>query len=403
MQIIPCPVEFTASRHKIRSKIRFIGRFVRRKPYIPEYPEYAICGPESGYLFIEARHLVDKDFRDMLKFAFRFCIHIPVGMIPFAGIVLPQQGKKLIGFLKHDTMDWLSKNTSLGYKNHMYLFITFGLLLYIFTCSGLTLATSSILYFKLFAWFPGQISGTGFKRKPGDRISDLRNTLSEMKKIALIVAAGSGSRMKSDVPKQFLKLGKLPLIMHTMYKFHAYDPATELRLVLHESEMGTWENLCREYNFSLNCMIFPGGETRFHSVKNGLQNLITPSLIAVHDGVRPLVSTETIVRCFQLAESSGAAVPVITISESIRKVHGIDSVSEDRTMFRMVQTPQVFDSNILLDAYNLPYEESFTDDSSVVEKAGYKIYLTEGNRENIKITSPNDLLVAEALLSAIKE
>jgi 2-C-methyl-D-erythritol 4-phosphate cytidylyltransferase len=224
-----------------------------------------------------------------------------------------------------------------------------------------------------------------------------------MKKVVIIAAGGFGSRMRSDVPKQFLKLGQLPLIMHTLHKFRTYDPALELRLVLPESETATWEGLCREYNFNLPCALFPGGETRFHSVKNGLHQVGTPSLIAVHDGVRPLVSLGTISRCFQLAETSGTAVPVVAVSDSIRKVHGIDSVSEDRSTLRLVQTPQVFDSNILLDAYNLPYEESFTDDASVVEKAGYKIYLTEGNEENIKITSIKDLLIAEVLLSTMKE
>jgi len=224
-----------------------------------------------------------------------------------------------------------------------------------------------------------------------------------MKKVALIVAGGSGLRMQSEVPKQFMLLGKLPILMHTINRFYDYDQAIEIRVVLSEIEIETWEKLCRDYNFTIPCSIFHGGESRFHSVKNGLHELNSPSLIGVHDGVRPLVSMGTIARCFELAETSGAAIPVIPISESIRRFDGADSVSENRSIYRLVQTPQVFDSNILLDAYNLPYEESFTDDASVIEKAGYKIYLTEGNEENIKITSPNDLLIAEALLSQMNE
>jgi len=224
-----------------------------------------------------------------------------------------------------------------------------------------------------------------------------------MKKIALIVAGGLGERMQSEIPKQFMKLGELPVLMHTINKLHAYDSLIELRIVLPESEIEVWNNLCAEFNFNLPCKIFPGGETRFHSVKNGLQNLPSSSIVGIHDGVRPLVSLDTIARCFQLAEKNGTAVPVIPVSESIRRVDGEDSVSEERSKFRLIQTPQVFSSEILLDAYNLPFEETFTDDASVIEKAGYKIYLTKGNEENIKITFPRDLLIAEFFLEQMKK
>jgi len=218
-----------------------------------------------------------------------------------------------------------------------------------------------------------------------------------MKKIALIVAGGFGTRMQSKIPKQFMEFNGLPLLMHTVNKFYAYDSSIELRVVLPESEVNTWNELCTEYNFNLPCKIFYGGETRFHSVKNGLHNLPSSALVGVHDGVRPLVSFGTITRCFKLAEINGTAVPVVPVSESIRRVEGKDSISEERLLYRIVQTPQVFSSEILLDAYNLPFEDSFTDDASVIEKAGYKIYLTEGNEENIKITSLKDLLIAEIL------
>ncbi len=219
-----------------------------------------------------------------------------------------------------------------------------------------------------------------------------------MKKVAVIVAGGLGTRMQSEILKQFLALNGLPVLMHTMNRFYAVDTSCELRVVLPDSEIENWNKLCKDYNFTLPHKIFSGGETRYYSVKNGLQDLPSSSIVAIHDGVRPLVSTGTINRCYELAEKNGTAVPVVPVSESIRQVEGEDSVSVERTLFRLVQTPQVFNSDILLDAYNLPFEESFTDDASVIEKAGYKIYLTEGNEENIKITSQRDMLIAEIFL-----
>lgn len=224
-----------------------------------------------------------------------------------------------------------------------------------------------------------------------------------MKKIAIIVAGGTGTRMESEVPKQFMLLNGLPVLMHTIRKFYACDSSIEIRIVLPESEIETWNELCNNNNFTIPCQVFPGGETRFHSVKNGLHDLSPHSLVAVHDGVRPLVSKDTIARCYTLAETNGSAVPVIPVRESIRKVEGEDSVSEERSHYRIVQTPQIFSSEILIDAYNLPFEDSFTDDASVVEKAGYKIYLTEGNEDNIKITTSKDLLIAELLSNNTKE
>jgi 2-C-methyl-D-erythritol 4-phosphate cytidylyltransferase len=219
-----------------------------------------------------------------------------------------------------------------------------------------------------------------------------------MKKITLIVAAGTGIRMGSSVPKQFLPVNGLPVLMHTIRIFHFYDPSMEIRLVLQESEIANWEKLCAEHQFDINISVYKGGDTRFQSVKNGLSGIPDQWLVAVHDGVRPLVSRETIRRCFENAEQLGAVIPVTGVKESVRLINGEDSVAADRSLYRLVQTPGVFHSGILKEAYNLEYNESFTDDATVIEAAGYKIFLTEGNEENIKITSPVDLLIAEALL-----
>ena len=218
-----------------------------------------------------------------------------------------------------------------------------------------------------------------------------------MKKIAIIVAGGSGVRMNSPLPKQFMLLKNRPILMHSLEKFYLYDSKIELRLAIPSSEFGLWEGLCKKYHFSIKHLLFEGGKQRFDSVKNSLKDIVSPSLVAIHDGVRPLVSLKTIANCFDLAEKKGTAIPVMRLTESIRKVNAKGSVSEERTLFRSVQTPQVFQSEILLEAYNSLYKESFTDDASVVENYGKEIFLAEGNEENIKITSPNDLLIAEVL------
>jgi 2-C-methyl-D-erythritol 4-phosphate cytidylyltransferase len=220
-----------------------------------------------------------------------------------------------------------------------------------------------------------------------------------MKKIAVIVAGGSGKRMKSDVPKQYLLLGDKPVLMHTLTTFYAFDPAIELRLVLPIDEINTWKRLCEEFNFNLKHELYAGGETRFQSVKNGLTGIDNNSIIAVHDGVRPLVSQKTILNCFDLALLKGTAIPVMPLTESIRKIAKNHSTAKKREQYLTVQTPQVFQSEILLESYNTAFDQSFTDDASVVEKAGYKIFLTEGNEQNIKITTPKDMIIAQALIS----
>ena len=217
-------------------------------------------------------------------------------------------------------------------------------------------------------------------------------------KIAIIVAGGKGVRMQTDIPKQFIELNGTPILMHTLEVFHSYDPLIQLILVLPASQIDFWNDLCEEYSFHLKHQVVEGGPDRFSSVKNGLDTIPVHSLVAVHDGVRPLVSVETITRCFDEAEKHGTAIPVIDPVDSIRQVTENGNQSVDRSAYKLVQTPQIFDSEILKKAYNQDFSPLFTDDASVVEAGGTEIRLVEGNRENIKITSRFDLELAEWLL-----
>lgn len=217
-----------------------------------------------------------------------------------------------------------------------------------------------------------------------------------MEKIALIVAGGSGNRMSSKVPKQFMVIAGLPILMHTIKKFWFFENSMKIIVVLPEDHIKYWKKLCREYRFKIRHTIRKGGETRFHSVKNGLRGIKPGCLVAIHDGVRPLVSRNTIKRCFTKAKKAGAAIPVIGIPESVRFVKGSSNQMVDRRKYRIVQTPQVFQSGLLKKAFQKPYDESFTDDAAVVEHTGQKISLVEGNPENIKITGRLDMIVAEA-------
>ena len=217
---------------------------------------------------------------------------------------------------------------------------------------------------------------------------------------AIIVAGGKGLRMGADLPKQFLPIGGKPVLMRTLEAFYAYNPAVRIVLVLPCDQQDYWQKLCREHGFSLPHMVADGGETRFHSVRNGLRLVEAPGWVAVHDGVRPFVSQEVIARCFRLAAEKRAVVPVVPVVETLRQIEGDSSRTVSRDAYRLVQTPQVFDSALLKEAYAQPYTPAFTDDASVVEAMGVPVYLTEGNRENIKITTPFDLKVAEALAGA---
>jgi len=218
--------------------------------------------------------------------------------------------------------------------------------------------------------------------------------------IVIIVAGGKGERMNANIPKQFLELQGKPILMHTIEAFNRFDKTMQIILVLPETQIDYWITLCKKHDFAVLHNIVVGGQTRFNSVQNGLKLVQSPSLVAVHDGVRPLVSSSTIVRCFNAAEKYDAAIPVIDLIDSIRQVNEDESLSVDRTKYKLVQTPQVFDAELLKKAYEQEFSALFTDDASVVEALGTKIHLVEGNRENIKITTEIDLKMAETFLNS---
>jgi 2-C-methyl-D-erythritol 4-phosphate cytidylyltransferase len=202
--------------------------------------------------------------------------------------------------------------------------------------------------------------------------------------------------MGGELPKQFVPLQGRPVLMHTLDVFYRWDPAADLILVIPEEQDACWKTLCKELDCTVPHRVVYGGGTRFHSVRNGLNEAGEGGLIAVHDGVRPFVTEEVISSCFAMAETFGAALPVIPVIESVREISGDGSRPFDRNRLRIVQTPQVFRADLLREAYRQPYDERFTDDASVVEAAGHAaIRLVDGNRENIKITTPADLQYAE--------
>ena len=203
--------------------------------------------------------------------------------------------------------------------------------------------------------------------------------------------------MGGDIPKQFLPVCGKPVLMRTLEAFHAYDASMRLILVLPVSQQAYWKQLCEEYQFDLVHEIANGGETRFHSVKNGLALVEEDGLVGVHDGVRPFVSQEVITRCYEEAASLKAVIPVIGVVETVRHLTEEGSETVPRDQYKLVQTPQVFDVTLLHRAYQQEYTDLFTDDASVVEALGEKVYLVEGNRENIKLTTPFDLKLAELL------
>ena len=221
-----------------------------------------------------------------------------------------------------------------------------------------------------------------------------------MQLYALIVAGGSGIRMQTALPKQFLELAGKPVLMHTIERFKAFNDSIEIIVVLPENQIEYWKNIQKKYSFSIKHTIVTGGATRFHSVKNGLNFVTEPSLVAIHDGVRPFVSIDTIKRCFETAEKLGNAVPAVTIAESLRVITNEGNNPIDRQTIRAIQTPQVFNTSTIKKAYQQEYRSEFTDDSTVFESLGEKINLVEGNRENIKITNSEDLLISTALLKS---
>ena len=220
-----------------------------------------------------------------------------------------------------------------------------------------------------------------------------------MRNCCIIVAGGSGSRMGSDIPKQFLEIEGVPILMHTIRNFYSFDPTLQLILVLPDNEIESWNVLCQKYSFRVQHKVIVGGDTRFQSVKNGLTEATNCELIAIHDGVRPLVSHQTLERCFLCAAENRSAIPVLPVSESVRKGSMSQSVPVFRSEYFMVQTPQVFKASILKSSYNQPWKPEFTDDASVFESAGNSVELVMGNRENIKITFPEDMMIAEIFLN----
>ncbi len=220
-----------------------------------------------------------------------------------------------------------------------------------------------------------------------------------MNRCCIIVAGGNGSRMGAELPKQFLPLGGIPVLMHTIRNFYDFDPSMQLVVVLPKEEIESWNRLCSEHCFVIPHQIVIGGRTRFESVKNGLSQLSECGLVAVHDGVRPLVSRETLKRCFDCAAEMGTAIPVLPANESVRKGSMIASVPVNRSHYFMVQTPQVFKVEIIKKGYLQTWIPEFTDDASVIEHTGTTVHLVMGNRENIKITFPEDLQIAELFMN----
>ena len=219
-----------------------------------------------------------------------------------------------------------------------------------------------------------------------------------MNQYVIIVAGGKGLRMGSDLPKQFLPIGNKPVLMRTMEVFREFDVNLQIILVLPLAQQEFWEQLCEKYHFTVEHTIADGGETRFHSVKNGLAKVQGSGLVGVHDGVRPFVSVEVIRNCYDLAKQYKAVIPVVDVVETLRHLTNTGSETVSRNDYKLVQTPQVFDTELLRQAYAQEYTPFFTDDASVVEAMGGAVYLAPGNRENIKITTPFDLKIGSALL-----
>jgi 2-C-methyl-D-erythritol 4-phosphate cytidylyltransferase len=219
----------------------------------------------------------------------------------------------------------------------------------------------------------------------------------------IIVAGGKGLRMGTDIPKQFLPIGGRPVLMRTIERFREYSADLQIILVLPETQQDYWQNLCHEYDFKVEYLLANGGQTRFHSVQNGLALVPDDAqgVVGVHDGVRPFPSIKVIHHCYETARTAKAVIPVIPIVETVRQLcNGQWTLSKTvpRDEYRLVQTPQTFDIQLLKAANRQPYNDGFTDDASVVESYGHQITLVEGNRENIKITTPYDIIVAEAII-----
>ena len=219
------------------------------------------------------------------------------------------------------------------------------------------------------------------------------------KRSVVIVAGGKGLRAGGKLPKQFQLIGDKPMLMRTIVAFYRFDNSMKIVVVLPDDFIHLWNRLILQYNFIIEHTVVQGGETRFHSVKNGLAEIDDDDIVGIHDAARPFVSKQVLERCYRESKDFQCGViPVIEEVNSIRVLSGYDSKPFDRTQIRIVQTPQVFPAHLLKNAYNAPYQEDFTDDASVAELDGVQIKLTDGDQMNIKITTPLDLKLADSIL-----
>lgn len=224
-----------------------------------------------------------------------------------------------------------------------------------------------------------------------------------MKRYAIIVAGGSGQRMESAVPKQFLSINNEIILMRSIRAFYEFDSSIDIIVALPNDQIEYWTKLCVEKHFKINHKVVSGGKTRYHSVKNALNEVGSDGIVAIHDGVRPLVSQSTIDQVYKIALINENAIPYIDITDSIRKVDSNINSPVDRNKYKLIQTPQAFNCKLIKHAYNQEWDKSFTDDASIVEMTGIKINLVPGNRENIKITNQIDLKIAESLSDYLSE
>lgn len=221
-----------------------------------------------------------------------------------------------------------------------------------------------------------------------------------MQKSFIITAGGIGKRMGTATPKQFLLLAGKPVLMHTIENLHRFDPEAQLVLTLPAEHEENWNQLCRDYHFSIPHSAVAGGRERFHSIQHALA-VCTGTIIAVHDGVRPFVSTATLERLFTAISETEAVIPVVSLKESLREVSEHHNTAVDRSDYKIVQTPQVFKASVLHEAYQQPFTDQITDDARLVEQLGIAITLVEGNDENIKLTTPSDWVFAEAIIKTM--
>ena len=224
-----------------------------------------------------------------------------------------------------------------------------------------------------------------------------------MKRFTIIVAGGSGQRMDSSIPKQFLSINNEIILMKSIRSFHEFDSTLKIIVAIPENHLPYWHDLCNKHDFTIKHIVVKGGQTRYRSVKNALEKVANDGVVAIHDGVRPLVSQNTIEQVFEIAEINGNAVPYIDLVDSIRFIDSVVNKPVDRNKYKLIQTPQAFDCNLIKKAYEQSWDEFLTDDASLVEKLGIKINLVPGNRENIKITSQIDIKIAEALSNYLSE